>query len=594
MINDDTANFLVVANARPANIYFLPKIHKPQRPPPARPICNTINSPTANISKWVDDQFQPLVKKLPSHLKDDNDFLRKLVEINNTETLPPETLLVSWDVKSLYTNIPHASGMGACEYYMRAHGFNENKISTILRFINLVLTCNNLTFQGNHFVQQTGTAMGTKMAPTYANLFMGHLEEQLLDQTMLKPLIWFRFIDDIFFLWTFGRIKLNQFYEQCNNFDPHIKFEQSVSSSDIPFLDVNVILQDGKIITDLYTKPTDTHQYLNWTSCHPRHTKTAIPYSLALRLRRICSTEDFFKKRTDQLHNILLDRGYKEKLIKDSISKARQVSREQALRTDIEKKGNDRVPLVVTYNPALADLRRIIKVHQPILHTSQRCTDVFSQPPIIAYRKGRNLTQILTSKRLTPLNSAESELANNRLSQLPINTPNPTETECVICHRTFNSNKNLKIHFTHRHKQRPVDSNTQPGFWPCNNDSRCACCKTYGFFTQNIVSTTTGERVSIRENTTCQTSNVVYLVTCEKCKEQYVGETGNCIRLRANQHRSDIQTGHKNIPTVRHFRACGLKYFKLTELEGVRNSDVAIRRARESFWINKLKPVINN
>ena len=191
----------------------------------------------------------------------------------------------------------------------------------------------------------------------------------------------------------------------------------------------------------------------------------------------------------------------------------------------------------------------------------------------------RNLTQILTS---------------NRLSQLPINTPDPTETECVICHRTFNSNKNLKIHFTHRHKQRPVDSYTQPGFWPCNNDSRCACCKTYGFFTQNIVSTTTGERVSIRENNTCQMSNVVYLVTCEKCKEQYVGETGNCIRLRANQHRSDIQTGHKNIPTVRHFRACGLKYFKLTVLEGVRKSDVAIRRARESFWINKLKPVINN
>ena len=82
---------------------------------------------------------------------------------------------------------------------MRAHGFNEDKISTILKFINLVLTCNNLTFQGNHFVQQTGTAMGTKMAPTYANLFMGHLEEQLLDQTTLKPLIWFRFIDDIFF-----------------------------------------------------------------------------------------------------------------------------------------------------------------------------------------------------------------------------------------------------------------------------------------------------------------------------------------------------------------------------------------------------------
>lgn len=126
-------------------------------------------------------------------------------------------------------------------------------------------------------MQQTGTAMGTKMAPTYANLFMGHLEEQMLEQTTLKHLLWFRFIEDIFFLWTVGQINLNQSYEQCNQFDPHIKFEQTVSTTSIPFLDVKVILRDEKITTDLYTKPTDTHQYLDWTSCHLRHTKTAIP-----------------------------------------------------------------------------------------------------------------------------------------------------------------------------------------------------------------------------------------------------------------------------------------------------------------------------
>ena len=118
--------------------------------------------------------------------------------------------------------------------------------------------------------------MGTRMAPTYANLYMGLLEEQLLEQTTLKPLVWFRFIDDIFFLWTFGPTKLQQFFDVCNSFDPHIKFEQTVSSTTIPFLDVQVILDNGKIKTDLYTKPTDTHQYLNWTSCHPCHTKAAI------------------------------------------------------------------------------------------------------------------------------------------------------------------------------------------------------------------------------------------------------------------------------------------------------------------------------
>ena len=98
VINTTTADYLVMDNARPGNIYFLPKIHKPQRAPPARPICNTINSATTNLSEWVDDQLRPLVESLPSHLKDDNDFLRKLMEFSTNHTLPPGTLFVTWDV----------------------------------------------------------------------------------------------------------------------------------------------------------------------------------------------------------------------------------------------------------------------------------------------------------------------------------------------------------------------------------------------------------------------------------------------------------------------------------------------------------------
>ena len=125
-------------------------------------------------------------------------------------------------------------------------------------------------------MQMTGTAMGTKLAPTYPNLDMGDLETDLQDKTLFKPLLWRHFIGDIFFLWTHNRAKLEQFYQQCNLFDPNIKFEQTVSDKSIPFLDVLVILKDGKIETDLYSKPTDIHQNLNWTSCHQRHTKASV------------------------------------------------------------------------------------------------------------------------------------------------------------------------------------------------------------------------------------------------------------------------------------------------------------------------------
>ena len=61
----------------------------------------------------------------------------------------------------------------------------------------------------------------------------------------------------------------------------------------------------------------------------------------------------------------------------------------------------------------------------------------------------------------------------------------------------------------------------------------------------------------------------------------------------ANQHRSDITTGNKNIPTVRHFKACGLRHFQLTVVGRVRRRDVETRRARGSFWIERIRPAIN-
>ena len=66
-----------------------------------------------------------------------------------------------------------------------------------------------------------------------------------------------------------------------HHFNPSIQFEQTVSNTNIPFLDVNIIFENSRLTTDLYSKPTDKHQYLHYSSCHPKHTKTSLPYSLA-------------------------------------------------------------------------------------------------------------------------------------------------------------------------------------------------------------------------------------------------------------------------------------------------------------------------
>ena len=101
------------------------------------------------------------------------------------------------DVTSLYTNIPHDDGIAACRKIWEQRTDQEPPTDCLVEMLTLVLKNNNFTFDGNHYLQINGRAMGTKMAPSYANMFMGDLEERLLLSSLRQPLSWFRFIDDV-------------------------------------------------------------------------------------------------------------------------------------------------------------------------------------------------------------------------------------------------------------------------------------------------------------------------------------------------------------------------------------------------------------
>ena len=106
-------------------------------------------------------------------------------------------------------------------------------------------------------------------------------------------------------IWPHGEEKLNEFVNLLNSSHETIKFTLEVSPSKINFLNVTVSLHNNIVATDLHVKSTDTHQYLLSSSCHPNHIKKLIPYSLALRIRCICSTDDNFKQRTNELLEFL-------------------------------------------------------------------------------------------------------------------------------------------------------------------------------------------------------------------------------------------------------------------------------------------------
>ena len=153
---------------------------------------------------------------------------------------------------------------------------------------------------------------------------------------------------------------------------PTINFTAEWSYRSVLFLDVKIILnEEGHLTTDQYTKPKDTHQYLHRQSCHPHHCKATIAYSQAVGLRRICSLDEDYLRRIEELKSHLVNRGHGEMEIQRQIDRANRISRDQALETS-GRKTTDRILLVVTYHPHLPPLSKILRDNLPILHVSEK------------------------------------------------------------------------------------------------------------------------------------------------------------------------------------------------------------------------------
>ena len=246
-----------------------------------------------------------------------------------------------------------------------------------------------------------------------------------------------------------------------------------------------IYLRDGWIGADLYVKPTDTHQFLHIDSCHPVHCKYAIPYCQALRLRRICSDEEHLCTRSTDLKNHLFKRGYNEQHVDHEIQWA--LSWEACLQIKNDRDKSARTPLVVTHHPVLQSLRSTTWQYQPILHALEQLKQAFPLPPLIAFRRPKNLRDLLVKATLI------------------------------------------------------TTQQDAPGNYRCES-GRCKTCPILST-TDAFASHTTGERFKISITASCKSFSVVYLITCKRCGQQYVGKTGQPLHLRMNGHHHD--TAHK-------------------------------------------------
>ena len=199
-IDDQTRHHFTLQNpVRTPLFYGLPKVHNSNIP--LQQIVLACDSPTDQLSNYVTHFIQPLVGTLHSYIRDSKHFLQLLESL---PPLPESAILVTADVTSLCTNITHEEGIDSVLHYMRLHAdaqppgaLSPHKIGILLETI---LKYNRPSFMDKHFLQLMGTAMGTKAAPPYANLFMGRHEETIWEAFIWAILFWKRFIDDIFLI----------------------------------------------------------------------------------------------------------------------------------------------------------------------------------------------------------------------------------------------------------------------------------------------------------------------------------------------------------------------------------------------------------
>ena len=113
--------------------------------------------------------------------------------------------------------------------------------------------------------------MGTKMGPSYACLFMGYIEHQIMSTyTGPTPEYFGRYIDDCLVISSLSEPDLLNFVDYANNFNPSIKFTYEISQESIPFLDILIQLNEGHLSSSVYYyKPTASHAYLDYRSSHP-------------------------------------------------------------------------------------------------------------------------------------------------------------------------------------------------------------------------------------------------------------------------------------------------------------------------------------
>lgn len=573
--------------------YGLPKVHKDNWP--LRPIVSQINGPTSKLSEFLDKHLTIAEANIPYLLKDTTAYLN-LIKLNSNVT--NNTFLVSMDVTSLYTNIPHEEGAEfVSNFYIETLKFwndNDSLIpltkTEIYELILFLLTNTTFKFDDLIFRQNYGTTMGSKFSVKFANCYM-HMwfRTYLNNYPNIKPIFIARFIDDCFFPWNDTEDLLLDFFNHLNTCHPTIKFETIHSNKQINFLDTTTYIDNNIIKTKLYKKPTDRKQYLHFNSCHPSHIKKSIPYSQALRYKRIITDSTILESELKTLKTTFAQRNYPDKLIQTQIDRIKLRSRDSLLtyQSPAEKhakfldflKGKSFLPLITNFNTSIGKpkfLKEFNSAWINFIHSTPLNLQIFqNEMPQLVFKRGKTIGNNLISTKFNYSSNLDRETINILASLLTENSPNIPQ---------MNINSNYRSS-------------------KCAHPN-CLCCDS--IIESEVYSDSNNHKTyHINNNFNCNSKNLIYYITCKKCKQAYIGQTSMKLKDRLNNHRSNISLNrpttigiHFNEPRHKISDLQIMPIYDLTPFNEIERNDI------EKTYMTQLKtihpqglnfyPIINN
>lgn len=551
-------------NQQTPQMYGLPKIHKKfDHLPPLRPIvsqCSSLLNPTARL---IDHCLQPLAQSYPDYLHNSTTLSLILEDLH----VPDESILVAIDVESLYPSIPQNECLNVI--YEEMHKQRHLMLlepNFLTRLLHLNVNYNYFEFGTLTFQQIHGTAMGAAFSPTIANIYMSIFLKKFLMTQQYKPLLLKRYIDDILILWTDTEEKLQQFLKSLNEFHPTLNFTFNYSKTSTDFLDLTIykgphFMYTNRLDTKTFQKQQNLYQYVHFTSNHPKSLHKALIKGECIRYIRTNTVELNYNTMVHVFKKRLKKRDYPVALIEKTIHQVTYKDRNKFL-------------TINNHKPTPYKQRPIFKCLLPpqftaLQHLILKDYKVLNIPtPRFILLGHKTLKQELTRTRIHLTDEQIIDIAFTREESLT-----PTDVHNDTAKLPMLRYKNVRTE-------------------PCRHP-RCTTCRHLNC-EKCFKSTKTGKTYPLRHHFTCTSKNVIYLITCTKCKKQYVGMTTQQVNTRLNHHRSNIfnkvrtyVSNHFNFPDHT------IQNLTIQIIDTVRNGPNMYQELKvlERYWINTLRTI---